>query len=751
MVNHFKSKSFSFFIFIINILFFFGKVIIKKDILSLETEFINEKDKKTENINIKLGENDNLGVICSNYTEKNLINIKNNSVDSYYVLKDNKNMNCTVSGKIPKNFKLVVWTKGNKYLHTEFPVKYYYDNFTSFTIFEYNSDKNFTINGTLGDLINIGVLLFDNKSLSQANIKNIDEEILVLFVKNKMEKYCFKFVGILQDINYLLENENFNFKNIKLKIDKDITTYNSNIYCLSMNDNYNNSLFSFQYNNEKIEALKILHPLILGATYKLNMDKNKKIGLIPILSDNNFNYLTYQIVGKVGNYKSSIINCKNISTCNLTLNDQEIFNSSSITFTKNECGNFDNNKKVLFIECISAFCSINANIYTNNTNPYISTLMPFRKYLRKNKIDSFLINFNNLNNNNDYYYLYIETLSGDIDNLNINEENIKEQIDKKAILYKPKNESDIKIKADENIVYSIAAISFDNININESDLVTIMPNMNYRFKIYKNEIKVKLNYLNENIYNYNINYFLSFYSLNCKISIKENDSDKMDNIISINQTNYNNTFTVEKESEEKKDSENCIFDVAFFEWGDISNNSFYSIILSENKPHIYKFENDLQEIRYMYYVTDKTKDLKLNLMFSNITNYSISLFLNNSIEPENKYSKNETITIKSKNIKNQCKNETHACLIYFNIRLEEIKNDLTIEVKIYGKTNSSAFYIIGSFIGSGILLLIIIILIICICKNNNYFNKLKTEINTISFKDEEVSQNRESKDDDLLY
>ena len=289
-----------------------------------------------------------------------------------------------------------------------------------------------------------------------------------------------------------------------------------------------------------------------------------------------------------------------------------------------------------------------------------------------------------------------------------------------------------------------------------------MPNMNYRFKIPEKEIKVRIDDRRD-IYNKEIYYFVSFYSFDCKIAVyKLNDSNKkvteQNNISNIYQFNISQmdnekTFIVTNESENKENCKDDTFDITLFKYEKNFSNPFYSIILSKNRPHIFRFDDKHKEVYYKYYITDKTKDLKIKLFFQNKTKYNVSLFLNNKKYREGNYSKNEIFTTKSKDIKKKCNNETYPCLVYFNITIiDKISHDLTIEVKIYDKTNPSTFYVIGSIIGAGLLLFIIIIIIICICKNNNYMSKLRNEINTISFKDEEESQNRESKeDDDLLY
>ena len=787
MIIQFKSKRFSFFIFIINIFFFYGQAKTEKDILNLEGDPINENDNETENIKIKIREKykikkevnlkriDDLRVVYFNdfynYYFKNesnkteLINLVPNVVENYYYSEE-KNINFSINwNNINQNSKLFIWIKSNKNLTNNLfqNEKYKHnDDFASYTIFETNnkSEYKFNVNSISDDHITVGVFLFDNESLSQADISNKNEKIPLLFYKKYMEKYCFNCAGT-QYINYLLEDKNLNLVKIILE-----NNSFSNIYCLKMEDYNNNNFlfFTIQYNNETNETLKILNPLILGANYQLNMKQKEKIGLFPNISKNNYNYLTYQIVGKDGIYKSSIRNCKDIENCNPSDSNQEIFNFSSITFTKKEFGNNINNTKILFIECESEWCSINVNFYTNNTeNTYISSLMPFRKNLRKNNIDNFLINLTNFNNENNIYYLYIETLSGDIDDLHINDSKIEKlefikEKNKKSILYEiQKNETYIKIDADENIVYSMAAIYSDK-NIER----VIMPNMNYRFKIPEKEIKVKIDDRRD-IYNKEIYYFVSFYSFDCKIAVyKLNDSNKkvteQNNISNIYQFNISQmdnekTFIVTNESENKENCKDDTFDITLFKYEKNFSNPFYSIILSKNRPHIFRFDDKHKEVYYKYYITDKTKDLKIKLFFQNKTKYNVSLFLNNKKYREGNYSKNEIFTTKSKDIKKKCNNETYPCLVYFNITIiDKISHDLTIEVKIYDKTNPSTFYVIGSIIGAGLLLFIIIIIIICICKNNNYMSKLRNEINTISFKDEEESQNRESKeDDDLLY
>ena len=673
-----------------------------------------------------------------------------NEIYSYYVSSETVNMNFFINKiedkKTIKKPMLSIWAKGNKNITSNYTGNNYEneteDNLASYIVDMPNDNSYFSVTGNLGDFINVGVLLFDDK-ICKYNIENLNGEISLLFIKNHTE-FCFP--NKTPNIVSLLEYGDNNYSNLILKT---LHYIDNNYYCLKIdNTNY---IYTFQYNN-----ITNIAPLMLGATYTFNISNNQKIGLIPMILDKNFKYLTYQFEKQFGICEYSILNCNNYPICDLNNKNKTKLNSTYFTFMNKEYKEYisliDKDQKVLLIECKNESCSINVNFYTDKKTAYISTLIPFQKYLYEKIVDNFRY-FKSTENS----YLYIESLSGDIEDLSLKEIDVYEKIDKKTILKRIEdNKLNFAIKVGKNIAYSIGDVIIENNN--NYNITRIKANMNYRIKLYnKNKnTTIKIKDMDKNN---ETQYFISFYSLKCRIEVNHNIYP-----IYSNKTKENKIFqyyfdNITNSSEFYvsiiEDDTNCkdnTFDISLFKY-----DSLYNIFLSKDKTYKYIFSNHSSKIKYKYYITDIHKDLKINLLFSKKINFSIFLYLNEkniSDDDDNYFLKEKTRKIESKKIKKNCKNEIHPCIVVLEITLQNLKenDEEDIEVTISDESNSTIFYIICSVVGAGVLLIVIIIIIICICKNGNYLNKLKNEINTISFKDEDESQNRESKeDDDLLY
>ena len=129
---------------------------------------------------------------------------------TYYVSEENKEMNCSIindliSEDITQNL-ITIWAKGNKNIITslEHPdnlliekhQKYYAYNILSeeFSNFSYA----FKISGEVGDIINVGSILFDIKDFIISNKLFGDQEIeLTGFINiSSFDTVCYKFKKI---------------------------------------------------------------------------------------------------------------------------------------------------------------------------------------------------------------------------------------------------------------------------------------------------------------------------------------------------------------------------------------------------------------------------------------------------------------------------------------------------------------------------------------------------------------------------
>jgi len=227
---------------------------------------------------------------------------------SYYVTDETKNMNFLIKGTANLNSSkegdLSLWAQGNQEITTSLKK----DSLN----FMFNSEKGtrygleayqipldngdqvgyiLSVEGKLGDLINIGSLLFSSENICTTPIEEIKGQISgYLIDENGYNKEaCFKFPEKQKpNINTLLEDQ-FSFKFEAKSPDN-----KENIYCIKMNNNDYEGLYSFiNLNKNSNGYINVLPPLLAGTFYQLNIQKEQIIGLIPLIQDTNFNCLTF--------------------------------------------------------------------------------------------------------------------------------------------------------------------------------------------------------------------------------------------------------------------------------------------------------------------------------------------------------------------------------------------------------------------------------------------------------------------------
>ena len=491
---------------------------------------------------------------------------------SYYVTEETRTMEFYISGTAffdrEKDGDLSVWAQGYKEISTKIKPK---SILRLITLYEKKVNKYgleayqmpidnkeelsvlFTVKGTPGDLINVGALVFSNQNICTTPIQKIKGQISGFLTQETdyNKEACFIFPeNEKPNINTLLEGQSL------FKFEANNGDNTTNIYCLKMINN-NDVLYSFSYNkNEQLyDKINVLPPLAPGEFYRLNMKKGENVGLLPMLSDTYFNYLTYKILEKKGKYKAYITNCDNYPFYCSKSTDKEYlinYNSASKTFLKNDFINafspFDSNQTMMVVECESDICEINANIYTDKNPIAIESLISYQNFIDKNneaylKLNSsyqnfiIAVNFNesalnivpitssceiinsndakiyNINNNNTNYSYN--------DNNNTNNAYMQyfyeiENID----MHNHIPDFTLKLNSKEKTVYSVAILNITKRNIYSSE-IAISPGMNYFITMDNktNETIVKI--MNSSLININEDsiYYISFYSDNCNINV----------------------------------------------------------------------------------------------------------------------------------------------------------------------------------------------------------------------------------------
>ena len=739
---------------------------------------------------------------------------------TYYVTEENKDMTFLININYTKynnsisdinNSKISIWARGgnnniNSKLEPNSFTNLMNDKYQAYLLYknEININEHYylKVEGNIGDLINVGSLLFDGNNTCPLIFKNLGTEITGFFKENIFEKNCFKFIGSNDnsfnqfiydfEIKNSIENAEFNyFKNYTL-------------VCLNFNKTYkyDEYLYSLQYiRNVRNNRLNYLvSPLIIGKNYIISLNKKETIGLIPTKPDTDFNFLTYHVNGILGEFNYSVFECSSYPFCysfilkqkNIKYND----GSYSISYTKNEYNNtpISSTQKVLFIKSFNYNNIININFYTDKNKIFIFPQIKFYNYLRKNNEDNLLINppYNTREApDSPYAYLSFEILSGDASiNFETPKSSYLETIQnntKKSFKFRliQKNENLLKIKANKNSVYSIIYILEEtNKKRLTGDYIFPIGN-NYLFEV-KNNYEDNYHYLNTK-YNYYSYIYFEFHPINCKIKVNYNrwkDLNKYkDFSYDIEDASTEYSFIIRRVDIDKRKS--CLVYASTFMYNkDILKPTF--LIISNNNPKYFLF-HDNYEVNFIYYHSEIGNDLLVDFKMNHSSiyeykynkynrfysysqievSYYLAYYINNSDYYYNNISiyYNNSFKINTYQIKNYCIDEDQFCMIRFiivksiynknkntfielNVRTIENKNNLSKSTNSnFLKDNLKLIIIIS---GSVLIFIIIIIIIICTCKKKNNKDLLALEVNKVSFEEERANRNK-AYEDGLLY
>ena len=692
---------------------------------------------------------------------KEIIELELGDTYSYYVNEDTLNMNFSITAdpniydthlSLIDSYKVTIWAKGYKKLNSDLNGQLDKENENKAYNIYVQTIKNketfiLNVNGTQGDLINVGALIFHSIGISNYCLIPINdfkgEEINGKFGSKENIEECFEFKDVETDKNIFLEYESSISSDVKFIGKILLTEYHCLVRGIS-DDFYS---FNFIKNKNKINVLNLLSDV----NYKINMKKEEKIGLIPLEMDKS-NYFTYQIKDSLGVYKSSILTLKDYPFYNIS--NEKIEQAPSLfTYIKKEYQEVSSpigpNQKMLLIECESQSCSINVTLYDDNNKISIEQLKPFYNYIRKDTHNSLQLNLISKGT----YFLFIDPLMGPFGEFKVELRDAKKSEYNNQIYEIETNDTNnqinLNLSSTNNVVYSLAAIDVEN---NSSGLIkaNIIANMYYMFKINDETKKSEINLVN---INKDKIYYLSISPKTCDInlsfSLAKNIKLKKRSYGFFYKENYGNQLIVDYE----KENTNCTFYISFFEYKN-ENNELNYIILPKYNPHTFFFAPDHKQVKYIFFLNEKDKDLTVDIKLNNITKAKFEINLNDFILFNDTINTNQALDIKSKDLEDNCKDDYKPCYINISITLEKSSGEEYAEISIYEKKEEDSKkkkYLIFTVVGGGILFLIIIVIIICSCKNKKSYEQFKQEINTISFKQDEDNK-RESNDneDDLL-
>ena len=307
-----------------------------------------------------------LKIYKKKYAELNI-----GDIYTYYVTEENKDMTFLINlnstkynNYISDKSKISIWARGsnnniNSKLEPNSFTNLMNDRYQAYLLYrneiEINEHYYLKIEGNIGDLINVGFLLFDENNTCPIIFNDLGTEITGFFKEDIFEQNCFKFIDANNnsfnqfiydfEIKNYIENYEFNYFN------------NYTLVCLNFNKTYkyDEYLYSLQY-IRKDRLNYLVSPLIIGKNYKISLNIGETIGLIPIKPDIDFNFLTYHANDLLGECNYSVYECSSYPFCDSFIFQQKNFRyidgSFPISYTKNEYNNtpISLTQKVLLIK-----------------------------------------------------------------------------------------------------------------------------------------------------------------------------------------------------------------------------------------------------------------------------------------------------------------------------------------------------------------------------------------------------------------
>ena len=634
---------------------------------------------------------------------------------TYFVSEENKKMVFTIdTNKYIELFNnsddyiVTIWAKGGQDIRSTLKGKesedfnskhiHYRVNFT-----EFNSTLYYLIiEGKPGDLINIGLLLFkvedsgyDNYLISESIFSYNGKEITgwiqphekVVF---KMNEYAYNL-----EIPYNLDTN----EELPIHASHDGTEGYFTVELRAYGDE--GVFYSYKFLKENDEQQTgHSYPQSFGFYYSKEIEEGKTIRLMPMKPDSDFKFLTYEVFNLYSEQEISvsIYHCTNYPLCILDNNKDNItkvpnfglFNyytynrrewskemsskTQNMLLIKCEKGIAFNNKKLCFIK---EDMILDKN--TINMNGYNEFNHPLYKYIRKDEENNYF--FKGTDNK---IYLNVETFSGNISiTTNPKENQFIGNGNKKLYIFEENKDINITIKGSNNSIYlinDIYPLIYDEhiinsganyfLNIEKDNELILEP---LEFFEYKSDIK-KIFYIGIN-------------PLQCKINVSKKKNGKTDvlpekdgfyqEIMSSLDFKYNISNT--------NDTDSCLCYISFYE---LDKNT--GIILANNNTQSFKFDSNNEFFNFSYIHTEKEKDFNINFNLINEGKYKINILLNDIIYNQyDNIDSNYSLSLKSDDLNNKCKNFDPLCKIMLNIQSKNNEKESILEITINEKESSA--------------------------------------------------------------
>ena len=530
--------------------------------------------------------------------------------------------------------------------------------------------------------------------------------------RNYLMEICFKVnygwdakIKIIDEINIInVQNEIYNCKK-----------------CIRLPKELDELFFSYYYIPDSLPENNFTdYYLDTGIYYTQTIPEKKTFGYLPLRLEDNFEFITYNI--KLNPYQKELKTKAYISTCNNfpdCLNDKnieenipltQILDSYTYTISKNEIENYinpmGNKRKLLFFKCEEGIgrykefrdCNIYINIYTDKTkiiqdnNNFIFRLLSNNYvFIMDKNINKYRVEGKSIEKLD---FINIEKISGEIsiiidDDKLVNYKNIH--------LYQFFNRTrdflDLKIIAKKNSIYSIKFVD---------DLEIIRPQLNVGANYLLN-----LNNKNEHIYEYVFNtgyrhdikepeydwdrydyeiflIYFNFYPINCSLDIigekklNKYKSPAPDNQIFYQYIQTTHHQNVDINMHQFSNLDSCLIYVSSYNMNTTDYYSDNSLIISENFPQLFAFNEEIKSLNFSYYFSEINQDIIVNVTLLNKANYVMQMYINNNNSFTNKkyeLSSTKIIKISSVDLKKICIDENRVHKVFFNIfKLEHLDN-----------------------------------------------------------------------------
>lgn len=291
----------------------------------IKNGFFFKVELQDKNVNILQFQ---INIMKYDYIELDTINFYN----KYYITEENKNINYLIKGekqffKENDNTAIIIWADGNKEITANINAPNYvkHSNHNAFIIYnvKHYDEYIFSVNGTIGDFLDVGVIFLKNNKFYDPFKYSIEDILKIFLKKNILEEICFE---DSENIKYL---DDINIK---------IPFYSKgNGKCVKLPDELDELFFAIHllwyFGYPLMSNSPIYYSLLTGINYYQHIPAKITIGYIPLTVDEDFNYLTYTIHTIYKNppedFKAEVYisNCNNYPSC--TINENELKNSTS--------------------------------------------------------------------------------------------------------------------------------------------------------------------------------------------------------------------------------------------------------------------------------------------------------------------------------------------------------------------------------------------------------------------------------------